>query len=156
MENATTAIKIGAAIVIVMVVVTIGFMVLRSGQDTAKLGLEKLGQVNSDLDTAEVSMYEGSVVSGSEVLNFIEKNKKASFGVKVITNLNTAGVCYIKEVTSTGGIGNDISESDTDNYINIAKDVKRATYINPNGRFLGKVYKNANGAITGLLFTQQT
>ncbi len=155
MENATTAIKIGAAIVIVLVVVSIGFMVLRSGQDTAKLGLEKLGQINSDLDTLDMSMYDNESTTGNEVVNFIEKNKSGSFSIIVYTGMDTDGEAYVRTYNSSENTVGESVISNMDELIKSAKDPGKSVYINPSKSFLGKVIKNKNGVVTCVEFRQQ-
>lgn len=153
MENATKAIMIAAAILIVLVIVSIGFLVLRSGQDTAKLALTKVDQVNSDIKDSDIKMYDRMTISGSEVVNLISKYQKSTFGIKVSTGKDTAGTWYIKQITegTTNVLGADSGQDmgktmvETDNQ-----------YVNPNGKFLGKILRDVNGSVIGITLTQQT
>ena len=152
MENATKAIMIGASIVIVLVIVSIGFLVLRSGQDTAKTALTKMEQVNGDIKESDIKMYDRMSISGSEVVDLLSKYQKGTFGIKVTTGKDTQGTWYVKTVEegSDNALGSDASAD-----IGKTMVVTDAKYVNPNGRFLGKILRDKNGSLTGITFTQQ-
>jgi hypothetical protein len=152
MENATKAIMIGASIVIVLVIVSIAFLVLRSGQDTAKLGLTKMEQVNGDIKESDIKMYDRMTISGSEVVNLLSKYQKGSFGLKVITGKDTTGTWYIKTVdeAASNALGSD-SSADMGNTMVETSD----KYVNPNGKFMGKILRDKNGSVTGIVLAQQ-
>lgn len=152
MENGVKALIIGASVVIVLVIISIGFLIMRSGQDTAKLGLSKIEQVNGDIKDSDVKMYDKMTISGSEVVNLISKYQKGAFGIKVITGKDTTGTWYIKTVDEGGSnaLGSD-SSADMSNTMVETSD----KYVNPNGKFLGKVLRDKNGVVTGVTFVQQ-
>lgn len=152
MERAVEFLKIGAVIVIVLVLISLGFLLMRSGQDTAKIGISKINQINSDIKESDIKMYDGMTVTGSEVVNTLNKFQNSSYGVKVITGKNASGTWYVRTVdeSNNNALGSassaDISDTidETDN-----------EYVNPNGSFIGKVLRDKNGTVTGIIFTQQ-
>lgn len=150
MENSTKAVIIAASLVITLLIVTVGFMILRSGQEAAKQSLSKMNETTNALSESDYTTYEGYEASGSEVLNALQKFKNKKVGIYVDTTAAGSGTWYINMVDSTGKLGSASSASLTD-----TRDVTQEKYINPNGRFMGEVVRDANGVITGLKFIQQ-
>lgn len=152
MENSTKAIIIAATVVITLALVTVGFLVLRSGQETAKSAITRLDKMNNQLAESEYLIYDQTEVSGSEVVNALRKFEKEHIGIQVITGKTyPSGTWYINTVdTSTGEItstgGQDIMKT---------IDETSNEYVNPNGRFKGEIIRDKNGTITGIIFDQQ-
>ena len=94
-------------------------------------------------------MYENTEVSGSEVINVIRKFSDEMIGIKVQTKKNTS--YYIYQFSDADGSLKNASSLD----YKTAQNAVSANYINPTGRFLGSVVRDANGTITGLSFVQQ-
>jgi maltose-binding protein MalE len=153
MENSLKAVLIGAGVVITLIVVSIGFILMRSGQTTALAAIGKLDQLNVDMTESQYTMYNNMEISGSEVINVIRKFEDEYIGVKVETKKHTVGVWYINTVNVTGDVGK-ITGAATDD-ISVAIDEKSSKYVNPNGVFLGKLVRDENGTIVALVFTQQ-
>jgi len=153
MENSLKAIIIGAGVVITMAVVSIGFILMRSGQNTALKTIGRLERLNTELSESQYTIYDGLEISGSEVVNTVRRFKDDYIGIKVITNKNKSGngKWYINEVdTSTGKIiGN--STGNISDLMDEAKD----DYVNPNGIFKGQVIRDENGRIIALIFEQK-
>ena len=70
-------------------------------------------------------------------------------GIKVQTKKNTS--FYIYQFNESDGSLGAVSIND----VKRAQTPSNAGYINPTGRFLGAVVRDANGTITGLSFVQQ-
>lgn len=157
MENSLKAVLIGAGVVITLIVVSIGFILMRSGQTTALAAIGKLDQLNVDMTESQYTMYNNMEISGSEVINVIRKFEDEYIGVKVETKKHTVGVWYINTVNVTGNVTGDVGKitgAATDD-ISVAIDEKSSKYVNPNGVFLGKLVRDENGTIVALVFTQQ-
>ncbi len=152
MENSLKAVLIGAGVVITLIVVSIGFMLMRSGQNTALATIGKLDQLNVDMTESQYTMYDGLEVSGSEVVNIIRKFENEYIGVKVITKKDTSGKWYINNVNIAS---KKINEGGTKSEVSEAIDETKENYVNPNGVFKGKLYRDENATIVGLVFTQQ-
>jgi len=150
MENSLKAIIIGAGVVITLIVVSIGFLLMRSGQDTAQNAINQLGGINKEMSDSQYTNYDGLEVSGSEVVNVLNRFKDEYIGIQVITKKNTAGAWYINVVGSNGNITGAATSEIAD-----TMDEKSNEYVNPNGSFKGSLVRDANGTITALIFTQQ-
>lgn len=150
MENSTKAIIIAASVVITLALVTVGFLILRSGQDTASSAITKLDELNNQLAESEYMIYDNTEVSGSEVVNAIKKFEKDHIGIQVITGKTSPdGKWYHNTVDSDGNITGSGNADIVD-----AIDVEDDAYINPNGRFDAEVVRDKNGVIVAIIFDQ--
>ncbi len=155
MENSLKMLMIGAAVVITLAVITSGFFILRQGQGILKNSTEKIGEISSDIEESEFTMYEDQKISGSEVVNLVRKYDDKRMGIYVETGKDTNGEWYINNIsgiTSNDYIG-EISSSGEK--ISKMIDENNNEYVNPSGKFLGKVIRNENDTIIGLYFVQQ-
>lgn len=153
MENSLKAILIGAGVVITLIVVSIGFLLMRSGQSTAQNAISKLDQINAEMSESQYTMYDGIENRGSEVVNVLNKFKDEYIGIQVKTHKVPSGTWYIRDVTITSNVG-EIGAAST-SVISNTMDEAHTQYINPNGKFLGKLVRDANGTVVALVFTQQ-
>ena len=91
-------------------------------------------------------MYDGIHVSGSEVVNVINKFKNDDLCVQVDTK--KGGLVSYGYTDTTLSIKSHHTIKETQN-------LKGAYYVNPNGLFQGEVLRDDNNVIVGLLFRQQ-
>ncbi|MGL5381762.1 hypothetical protein [Clostridium sp.] len=138
MDNSMKALIMGAGVVITLAVITIGFIILNQGQNTAKLAVSKVDKINTNILESEYTVYEGMEVSGNEVVSLISKFKNDPVTIEVVTKKSTTEY-------NNGASG---TASDT-------TDPKSNKYINPSGKFKGSVTRDANDVIDRLTFTQQ-
>ena len=153
MENSLKAIIIGAGVVITMIVVSIGFLLMRSGQSTAQNAINRLDQISSEMSESQYTMYDGMEIRGSEVVNVLRKYKDEYIGIYVKTKKSTNGVWYVYDVTLIGNeaeIGSPSTKSISD-----TMDETKDEYINPNGVFIGSIARDENGRIAALMFEQK-
>jgi hypothetical protein len=153
MENSLKAIIIGAGVVITMIVVSIGFLLMRSGQSTAQNAINRLDQISSEMSESQYTMYDGMEIRGSEVVNVLRKYKDEYIGICVKTKKNPSGVWYVYDVTLIGNeaeIGSPSTKSISD-----TMDETKDEYINPNGVFIGSIARDENGRIAALMFEQK-
>lgn len=157
MENSLKAIIIGAGVVITMAVVSIGFILMRSGQNTAMNTISRLERLNTELSESQYTIYDGMEVSGSEVVNTIRRFKDEYVGIKVLTNKNKAsdGKWYIHSVTLIKNNRGEIDPGGTVGNISELMNEESNEYVNPNGIFTGTVIRDENGRIVALVFTQK-
>jgi len=154
MENSLKAIIIGAGVVITMIVVSIGFLLMRSGQSTAQNAINRLDQISSEMSESQYTMYDGMEIRGSEVVNVLRKFKDEYIGICVKTKKNGGGTWYIHSVTHNSG--NDAKiVSESDKPISNTMDETKDEYVNPNGVFIGSIARDENGRIAALMFEQK-
>jgi len=158
MENSLKMLMIGAAVAITLAVITSGFFILRQGQGILKSSTAKISQISSDIEETEFTIYEDQEVSGSEVVNSVRKYDNERIGIFVSTGKDSSGTWYIKDINGTSISSNDyIGEIGSGSAAGIDQmiDDSANEYVNPNGRFVGKVIRNENDSIIGLAFEQQ-
>lgn len=153
MENSLKAILIGAGVVITLIVVSIGFLLMRSGQSTAQNAIGKLDQINAEMSESQYTMYDGIENRGSEVVNVLNKFKDEYIGIQVKTKKVPSGTWYIHTVTVTNNTGA-IGAAST-YLISNTMDETHSEYVNPNGKFLGELVRDQNGTVVALVFTQK-
>ena len=150
--------KIAVSVLLAAILIGVIFLIARQGKSVANEKLEGISNAISDYQDETYAMYAGMEVSGAEVRAVIEKviEKEEELCVRVFTKADTAGVDYIMK-------GVPVVAADVDSFTSlngagelVLKDDKGdAAYINPSAMFKCKVCRNDNGALIGLVFTQQ-
>lgn len=148
MENSLKGLILAAGVIITCVVVGLGFYIAREAKDTATNGAGQITTLNSEFSNNDKTIYDGITVSGSEVINAINKFKNQEISVKVITGKSTTYYNYLLDKGETG-IENESSASVAD-----AKKAASKSYINPGGRFEGSLIRDDNDYIIGICFKQ--
>lgn len=156
MENSLKMLMIGAAVAITLAVITAGFFILRQGQGIMKSSTEKISSISADIEETEFTIYDDQTVSGSEVVNVVRKYKNERIAVFVATGKDSNGAWYNNSATgiSNGDYEGSIISSSPEDFSSMIDESKNE-YVNPNGKFKGKVLRNANNTIIGLYFTQE-
>lgn len=149
MENSLKGLMMAAGIIITCIIISLGFYIAREASDTASSGTGQINELQAEFADTSKMMYDNTEVSGSEVINVIRKFGDEMLGVKVQTKKNTS--YYIYQFNDADGSLKSMSALDYKS----AQVATNSNYINPTGRFLGGVVKDANGTITGLSFVQQ-
>lgn len=149
MENSLKGLMLAAGIIITCIIISLGFYIAREASDTASSGTGQINELQAEFADTSKTMYENTEVSGSEVINVIRKFSDEMIGVKVQTKKQTS--YYIYQFSDVDG---SLKGAATLDYKS-AQVPTNGNYINPTGRFLGAVVRDANGTITGLSFVQQ-
>ena len=148
MDNSLKGLILAAGTIITCVVISLGFFIAREAKDTASNGANQINKLNSEFVESDKVIYDGATVSGSEVINVIKKFKNEKIGILVKTNKCETYYGYSFDVNDGDIIGQvdskdiDPTDSDSDNYIN--------PYVN----FQGRIIRDKNEVITGIVFIQ--
>jgi len=149
MENSLKGLVLAAGIIITCLIVGLGFYIAREAKDTAAGGVGQINKLNSEFADTSKSMYEGTEVSGSEVVNAIRRFQNETVGLQVVTNKTSSFYTYnFNPATGELGTSSALTFKSAQNELN-------NNYINPNGRFEGDVVRDKNGTITGLMLTKK-
>lgn len=152
MENSLKALLLAAGVIVTCIVIGLGFFIAREARDTASTSTGQISKLNAEFQESDKVMYDGMSVSGSEVINVINKFKNDTMGIIVTTKSGTT-TNYIFNVSADGDhykLGA-VTSSNTKN----AQKVESANYINPNAQFACVILRDANNAIIGMHFTQK-
>lgn len=159
-NNSSEGLKFGAGLFLTISFITLCVLVFFIAQDGAKTATKKFTGLNTELSQSEFVVYESSTVSGSQVLNAINKYTGVNneFGVSVTTGKSATGVWYGRTLNTsvaagTAGYGSVLS-SGTGTVAN-AQDETRTDYVNPNGSFRTNIVKDENNVVRGIIFVQQ-
>lgn len=134
-------------LVIAAVIISFMFMILNNQKDTGTAVVDTVNDLNNQLQEYEWTQYDGIQVSGSEVFSVIKRLENSGTYVKVKDT-------YYLYADNTLTTPKTAAERTTD--LKNAKKRSSATYINPNTKFWGKVYRSPDtDAIMGLEFTTE-
>ncbi len=119
-------------------------------------GAEKINETVSSLVDFDVEIYNGASVNGESLVELIEeqvyKGKDISIAVQTLANQSRqipVTIYYNRALTTDNAI--DPNGSVTTLNQNISSD----NYITPSANFIGKVLRNTNNEVTGILFVQK-
>lgn len=159
MDNTVTnAIYVAAGVFLTIVIITIGIFLAKSGKTLSSSVNDRIISMNSSISDNSVLKYDSRMLTGSDVVNCIRKNR------------DSIEITVYKQISKTANPANldtgyqkQTFDHETDSFINLPKysdddvsgNLDGKIYINPNARFLGCAERNGNDVITGLSFVQQ-
>lgn len=127
MENASKALIIAGAILIAIVLITLGVVILQQGDKTTGTGETALNSREIESFNSQFQKYEGTKVSGTNVkalINAINSNNAAqttSGGGHSITLDNDTGcITKIKDVQPEKKYSVELTDTDSDGYVDKA------------------------------------
>ncbi len=88
MENSLKGLMLAAGIIITCIIISLGFYIAKRGERYCLEGTGQINQLQAEFTDASKTMYDGTEVSGSEVLNVIRKFSDETMGILVQTNKN--------------------------------------------------------------------
>lgn len=148
MDNSLKGLVLAAGTIITCIVISLGFYIAREARDTAAGGAGQISKLNAEFNESDKVMYDALEVSGSEVVNVVNKFKNDDIAVKVTTMKGTN--YYINTLTNSDtSLGTASTASIKD-----AQKSTSGTFINPNAQFSGEVLRDANQTIIGIAFKQ--
>ncbi len=149
MDNSLKGLILAAGVIITCLVVGIGFYISREASAAATNGTGQISRMNKEVAESDKVMYDGLAVTGSEVVNAINKYKSEDIAVKVTTKKSS--VYYNRILTN--------SDKELGNVSNASvKDTQTITssyYINQKAQFNGEILRDVNDTIIGISFVQQ-
>ncbi|MCW3793938.1 ABC transporter permease [Paenibacillus sp. LS1] len=159
MNNASSALKVAAGIFLTIALITIVVLLFVSAQEATKTAQNNFSEIQTELSQASYAVYDGTTISGSQVLNATRKYaSREQFGIQIKTGKNTAGTWYNKVVNVTDPVGSttygSISGSASGVVANTAAD-SHNEYVNPSGTFKSSLVYDKSGVVRGLVFVQQ-
>lgn len=158
MNDATKILILVATVIIVCLLCAVGFKMVNEGKSSIITNTNKINEMTGKYSDIDVSLYEGSITTGSEVVSLIKKaindNQYLAIEVKTLKgDYATYNYVYVDN-------GNDKTLSEKGNQGQTPKSeisIKKNEYgyINPMAMFLGSTYKDSNGSVVCVRFEQQ-
>lgn len=142
MDSVSRFFLIAAGLIVTAGLIMIGFRMSDIGKAAAGHLVDEMAAFENEIARQEIMQYDGRIVAGSDVVNFIKKSlsdcsvgQMPKFEIRVSSGVVTVyrDNSLLKEMTN----------------------FSHPSYIKPNARYLGEVYKNSNDVIEAVIFTQQ-
>ncbi|HBJ1651990.1 hypothetical protein FDA33_10455 [Clostridium botulinum] len=134
-ENARKALYMAVGVFFSLIIITMGITYYNKTRPVMDNSSSKIDTISSQLDSIDYKSYDGTTVSGSEVISCINTKASANITVKVKTNNNSNGKSY-----NSGSYN--------------IKDIHDSNYIESTVNFDAEVKKTENGTVTGIEFEQ--
>jgi len=156
MQSASTFLKIVGGLALTLAVLGFAFFIYTSVKDSGNSVLTKATDTTNAMLESNITQYNRSGISGSEVVNAITTFMDSSeeIYVEVTTHSGTAVYIYPnRQIRSDQRMSN----NDILDAVQLAKEKGNPNYISPKGKFDGRVVYDANddSIIVGVSFTQQ-
>ena len=148
MDNSLKGLILAAGTIFTCVVISLGFFIAREAKDTASNGANQINKLNSEFVESDKVIYDGATVSGSEVINVIKKFKNEKLGILVKTNKSKTYYGYSFD-ENDGDIIGQVNSKNVD-----PTDSDSVNYVNPYVNFVGRIIRDKNEVITGIVFEQ--
>lgn len=162
MDNAQKAIMIGVGLFITIIIIAAVMLITGAGQDLMNQGTQQIGTISENLQASLTSQYDGTSLSGSQVISAVKANYKTNGLIVAVYNSNST-IQYGK-MTTTGSITLNSNNkryevSATANNSapakvgNMSDTSKAANYINPTLTYNADlIYLNGSDAVVGIYF----
>lgn len=160
MSNVQRAMVMAAGIFLSVLLISLAVVMFSSAQDMAKQAQSGFTTIQSEIAYKEYSIYDGTTVTGSQVINAIRKFQYVEpFAIQVRTIGNTSGYWYLYNATLSGNTVN-IGSKKTNKTVgqdlqDNAFDPKSNNYINPTAKFTSTIYTDVNQVVRAIVFKQQ-
>ena len=155
MENSLKGLLLAAGTVITCIVIGLGFYIAREARDTANKGAGQISKLNAEFSESDKIMYDNISVSGTEVINVINKFKNDDMGI-IVNTKKTKNIQFNRNLTNSTSNGVVVYKlgGNASTKVKDSQDINNNIYINPNGQFLGQVLRDENNVVVGIQFTQ--
>lgn len=162
MSDATKVLILVATVIVVCVLCAVGFKMVNEGKSSVNASTNNFNNMTSQYSDIDLAIYDGANVQGSEVTNLVRKAIENKSYLSITVNTKASAEDVYKDynyefkapnsTTNTEASLGDIIKDTADSQL--ITDKKSSDYINPAAQFTGKVYKDANGVIICIKFTQ--
>lgn len=154
MDNATKLWLISAGTLVTSVIIGLVFWMSRESQGFNAEAINQLNTVSSKYMEITASVYDNQEITGKEVIRLIREvtGNDAYLAIVVVNKKNVTS--NFKYVYKYVGGKHEIQAGTVDTIDNVQSSPHNAKYVNPSGTFKGVVYKDANGSIICIHFTQ--
>lgn len=161
MNDATKILVLVSTVIIVCVLCAVGFKMVNEGKSSINASTNNFNNMTSQYSDIDLAIYDGANVQGSEVVNLIrtaiESEKFLAITVKTKAASGYKDYNYEfkdpdEDSVTEPSLGSSSINEKADKQLTNKKSEK--SYINPTAQFTGKVYKDTNGIIICIKFTQ--
>ena len=158
-EISVKGLILAVVVIIALILSAIALYMVTKAKGTINDGNTQYSELMSDYSEISATMYDGLDVSGSKVISVINEMCQTDYvSVTVITKEDTSGTNYSNSNNKTAVTTID-NKTITPSGLQYAGSTQETTitdkaHINENASYRGKVYKNSNGLVVNIEFTQ--
>lgn len=171
MDNAQKAIMIGVGLFITIIIIAAVMVITGMGQDLINKATQRLGATTDSLSASEFSQYDGTTMTGSEVISTIKSRYKQTglmLVVRAKTGLGQHKEYYgmvrpsdKKDIQINAGADKAVRKYYTDdtventsvNISNLSDTSNADTYVNPRARYnVDLIYLGSTDTVVGIYF----
>lgn len=156
MDNSLKGLILAAGAVITCIVIGLGFYLSREAQNTNSNGASQINSINSQFQEIDKKIYDGLEISGREVVEIITKTVDSDeyLSIEVINKKKEkANYNYIHTIIPDNE--HVISEGSVEDIDIVQTSPINLNYINPAGKFVGRVFKDKNDMVICIQFIQK-
>lgn len=156
--------EMAGAAIIVLSLLGIGFYIMNQGKEVIEQVSAEGFKDILDYREHELTIYDGKTVSGYEVISFIEDISESDREIAVRVYTGEGGSTpfdYVRGLEIAGGASTEglvvtgITEKNYEKKYDVSLGKTDSGYINPNGSFEGKVFRNKDDVIIAVVFVQK-
>lgn len=155
--NIQKALWLGVSILLFIAVVAIGMSLYSRGAAIAREGGDELDNTAKQLSASQYAVYDNKEVSGSDVIDAINKYKLMAGEIQV--NVTTGGgttTTYISTGSASNGGLTPMTLTTINTMIKASQNKSApSTYINPYGSYYATLVYDVNDTIRAIDFVQQ-
>lgn len=134
-ENARKALYMAVGVFFALIIITMGITYYNKTRPVMDNSSNKLDTMATQLDAIDYKSFDGTTVSGSEVVSCINTKASDNITVNVKTSSNSSGKSY-----NSGSYN--------------IKDISDNNFVEPTASFASELKKTDNGTVTGIEFEQ--
>ncbi|NLK74034.1 MAG: hypothetical protein GX288_01935 [Clostridiales bacterium] len=158
LTDATKIFILVGTVIVVCVLCAVGFKMVNEGKSSVNANSNTLNNMSSQYMDIDLSLYNGSLVAGSELASLINTAiaNDQYLAIEVIT-LDKAHITYNYAYIVNGeekGLKDKGIEGQVPKKV-VSTDKREHGYINPMAMFLGTTYEDSNKSIVCIKFEQQ-
>ena len=155
--------EMAGAAIIVLSLLGVGFYIMNQGKEVIEQVSEEGFKSILDYQEYELAVYDGKTVSGYEVINFIKDMSESEKEIAIRVYTGEGGNTpfdYVRGLEAKAGGDADeimvtgITETNCADKYDFSLGKTDDGYINPNGSFKGKVFRNKDDVIIAVVFIQ--
>lgn len=141
MNNGSKLLLLAVSILLTCALIATALMFKNSGDQLSSAFNKKSVTVEQKIAEQSKTRYDGTIVSGADVINAI-RGSEDGITIKVVKKISAEDETAVVEKEFL----------DETSFVNLPSN---SFYINPYAKFLGKITRNANGVINSITFEQQ-
>ena len=155
-NDITKVLILAASIIVVCIICAVGYKLVNEGKSAVTANSNQLVDMSGQFLDIDVSLYDGSIIMGSEVISLIKRveDSEGYLSIKVHT-LDGSTKAYHYAYDEVSKV---LSEVGTLGQVPLTEPMEDRTqmgYINSMAAFAGETFQDNNGNIACIYFTQQ-